>query len=1392
MSSLIDDSDSDMAPPPPRSKKSETKPVVSAIGRKPKRPRKNKSDPEPQQQQQQQQKPATVVVVDPAQPPAPRVPTVTESLEPVDFDGEQYKKDEWASKYEHCSTILGLALRDFDCLFINAVTDRQFYMEVLLPQLDKCRERADQYRIREDKPRHRGGKSIMARCQHLEYTGPMIVENKLISEIVYADLDDLSPDALNGLLVIYYNPDSTVDVERSRTSLINKTETAVIYQMDRRTLVELGEHSIVNAWKLRIALPWSLERSLVVAQYGARVDFSLAAKLEIQPARISAFRQYLLSPEALVMYAGVMRYERLRLFQWSKKKLSVSEQAAADEEQQRAEALERDPYFEERKRHYDNAADTGIGTGNDDEDQMFATTPDWEFWKKFVENDDLRSEATTVTSSKADESDTDDSSGISSFVLSEQEGRNSFTMRVDQHEFSDCLYEPVSESTTAETSQDAMSYQMPISRELSRDPSQSLIHRLNLALAAGIVLCEHYYDSRLDRWEPTDFCYLFALVERQLANDVIAQWVAELRANKRAFLGVSTERAIGLVHATHTLAESQAAWVRELFIDNPDKPAGGCAFLHQAIDTFQVASTVEKRRTSLKLIESRRATVQDVESYCKEFQLFSLLHRFRHGQRDADKNIADVILEFDAKQATPLELTSSTKNAAPATHSGVDFLVVHTVLAYMAIRGEEEPASRRRVYLCMTKETWRVITLGLVPRTITQLRTAKRPVALQQYGLMAPIINAALSDPNATVVTHALAAVQLMSFSALNQAPFQWRQESRAAQKYAKKTADTLSVYAQSLTQIVRSAGEVWTPKPFETPAEATKRLSMLSADDLAGAFARERSTVVANVANGIMWFVKDPNMTRTELSNVSSIFAGLQLVLCGNGASFVINRADLEDTLRNSKLKEDLKRFLHARLAHSGNVAEVIMRRTKLSEDHAAKLAKDPSSVLECFCGISTQECNRMRVMLPMKLSNRCHGGLENLPIECCICNQYSAKALAQIQRVSNVLLRKTDRRGGPGRDFYKTCDECIKRGANLHIKNINPNYVLLFNARSPRETGYTALQFVEQLSLANDLITLGRVRLCIGTHVTGISMPKDNCSQRSRSKRTPKAKTADAERLKSLQSLLEVAKARAAASSRPSKKRQIVLPSTEAYVEDGADDEPSEQTASPAVASVIEAATVVFNKHNNGRPSVFKQMINKTQDFLSQVKDTSTNTAISSPTRQRFELVLALESMSFTTHREIADIYHASLRPLPSIDADGTVIPVTETPEQRQNRLIATTELAGMLSPMSEAAHVKAVNSFAVAEHFLETSTLFPLCSSALVESMPYGVLNLRGHASDPIDKIFLTAAALLTSGRVPRPFAETIPEMLTTLFTNFQDPSPAMTVADVVSAPRNANEN
>jgi hypothetical protein len=1366
MSSLITDDDIDddkddklSMPPPPARKRVRTKKTATP-----------QEEPKPAGRRYKLRKRAHPITIVPANAidgtRRPKEKKIADYYEPVDFESPDYKQNEWASKYEHGSTIIGLALRDFDCMFINATTDRDFYLEVLLPQLEVCKARADRYKIREEKPTRKQKSSIAPRCSHIQYSGPMVVENKIVSELVYTDLDDLVPEAKSGLLVIYFNPDSDCAVERSRSSLIKKTETAVIYQMDRRTLVELGQHSITSAYAVGVRLPWSLERFLVIAQFGATIPFSFDSKMDGREQRLRSIRRFFLSPEVLSVYGGVLRYERQRLFVFAKHKPTAAERQQAEERQTRDD-IESDPFYEIMKKMYEDGEDE---LRDDDDPDGAPQSQDLLFWRTKVETDDMRSEATSVNSasSRTDPNDNSDNvSGISSFVLSEQEGRNSFTMRVDQHEFSDCLFEPVETSS----SHDTLGALIPVSQELSRDPSRRLIERMNLILATGMVLVENYYDSRLDRWESVDFCYLFALVERRQSDEVIRRWVASLRKNNRALLGFSQESVIGLVDAVYELAAAQENWVRDLFIENVNTPE--CPFLHSVIDTFQVANTVEKRRASVSLIRTKRATKTDVEEYCREFQLYSLAHRFKFGQKK-DCNLADVILEFDSKQATPLAIASSIKNAAPKSRQGIDFLVVHTVLAYLAIRAEPEPASRRRLYVCMNKATWRIICLGVVPRTITQLRTSsKQPMSLQHCGHMAPIINAALSDPNSAIVAHALTTVQMLSFSSTDATSFEWRQESHAAQQYAKKAADTLSVYAQSMSQMERPSDTVWKNQPYESPAERTKRLSLAGDEDRAEVFSLERSNIVANIASGIMSFMVDRvPKERYQRSNINSIFAGLQLVLSGNSASFVMHRDDLQATIANSPLKEEFKVFLRSRLGQSGTIAEVIMRRTRLSQEHADKLALDPSSVLECVCGASTQVCNRMRLLLPKKLSSRLWGGLEKETLECCICNKYSKKALARIQSVGGVMLGRRDRNGTA--DWYKTCDACIKRGATLQLRNIDPGFILLFNNRSPKEAGYSALQFVEQFALCNDLASLGRIRLCIGTNILGISVPKNHFNTRAHYRHDIRKLTNNsAAKVQTAAELIEVARAKSAESPPGSKKRSIVIPAPE-KIDYDAQDLTTADTPVPAppptnanTQTVEERAKEVFNRRQ-GNLSVATATKQATEKFLAGVQGTSVYSAISSPTRQRLELLLALESLTMHEHGKVAETYQATFKPT-----------TPETPQQVQNRLISHGNLLAMLSPMTEECHVKAANSFAVAEHFLETSALFPLCSSALVESMPYGAHSLRGHASESLLKVFDTAARVLSSGRVPRPFAESAPEILTTLFLNWFDPSDDMTV-------------
>lgn len=1178
-------------------------------------------------------------------------------------------------------------LRDLDTIFINVDADHAFFEQVLQPALAQIDEN-EAYNISD--PKRRGSKRNRnaAECTTISYDGPKIPVVRAVGD----DDDAVDPaelqDCLGGMLIFYAWPKDTGEAPLARAT-----------SMDRGSMAQLITRLVAESIRLNVTLPFSIRRRVDTMELGTSFSFeSMADSFKMFAA--AHFFSLFINCATIETYKNALGEQARVVERAITHRQSAEHSAAPADEDPYLTAMREMLAMADRLDAQDEETCVGIDPVTFRPVLKTAEEPKKTTKRRHRKTTQALPQPTPaleVATSSAEVSDTMSLNSVESEIeLNVDDARAPYSARLDTHEFSDRLFESgITETDLA-------------SNLTTRRANRKLVARVELAFQSAIELVITHCKMRVDKWRSADHFYLYKLAELELtlggANE--QQLGAHtLRAidtilERQLAFGTNRESVVALVQ--NVLHSPSSSYVASQFV----APLFENLSLHSVIDSFQVARTSEERRKEAMIIRARSATVVQLDTFIAEHGLlWDRLKIDRLVASSPTSNLLDKILCFSTHDATPLQLVSSVRLHCPSARDGVDYLVVWAPAPYEIARCVESPESCIDVYLAMTSAIWETIALGAIPRHVAEERA--RGNRVPEWPRVAPLINAAMASNYSDIVAHALAAAQALTTPTRASLPIVWRPGTPQAARSAKHCADLLACVATALTSVEDS--EISSSCHDNT----LKRLNLAL---------RLADTIEIAMREG----EKRRGLARFRVET-DSTFAAILVAMTGNEASIAISREGAQHILMQNVISAKLAAFIRTQSILALPVAELIYMQPKMGTDQlntvAESRARERPPLLECFCGTSTESCERMRTMLHTWQAAK--HKTEFKTIECCLCSRHAREAKLRLfepdWRPRNRLLCKRRRNCGK---VGATCAWCANRGVirpeavieygpecgpdrqRVDVQQQRQEYIVLYNARNRAEAEFTAQEIVNEFVQSNSVVGIEALRICIGGTVVETMVPR-NASRRRDYWRT----------------------------YHNTKRRDQKSATKEAL--------PVEPTTEPPAAAP---------RRPGARTDV--NVDAKTDKFFElaetlAVDDDIATRATSQRNRDRMELLFILESLALTDHEIVA----------------------TSMREQKFAGDAGSDSVFNLLSPLSAAVHDAAANTVLMRRAALEFSG-FPLCPSTVVESMRVGAYGFESISSDERHDVHTRVEGSIVRGRTPAPLTESLPLLQTLAFANWHD--------------------
>lgn len=1171
-------------------------------------------------------------------------------------------------------------LRDLDTIFIDVNADRAFFEQILQPALALIDEN-EAYKISD--PKRRGSKRNRnaAECTTISYDGPRIPIIR-----TNQDSDDDTPDpaelqdCLGGMLVFFAWPTDAGEAPLARAT-----------SMDRSSMAQLISRLVTESMRLNVALPFSISRRVDTMELGT--SFSLDTMTDsFKLFAIAHFFSLFINCRTIATYKNALDEHA-----------KVVERAVAHQQvENAAPPTNEDPYLVAMREMLAmadrlDAQDQETCVGIDPVTFRPVMKTEVET-KKPTKRRHRKTQAppqpTPIDDAVAsvDVSDTMSLNSIESEIeLNVDDARAPYSARLDTHEFSDRLFESnITESDL-------------VSGLAKRRANRQLVARSELVFQTATELIITHCKMRVDKWRSVDHFYLYKLVELELtlgggnAQRLTAETLRAIDTilERRLAFGTSHESVVAMVQ--NVLHGETATYVSRTYV----APLFEQLSLHSVIDSFQVVRTSEERRKEASIVRARSATIAQLDTFIAEHGLlWDRLKIDRLVARSPSSNLLDKILCFSTHDATPLQLISSVRLHCPSARDGVDYLVVWAPAPYEIARCVENPESCTDVYLAMSSTVWETIALGAIPRHVAEERA--RGNRVPEWPRVAPLINAAMASSNSDIVAHALAAAQALTTPTRASLPIVWRPGTPQAARSAKHCADLLACVATALTSVEDS--EISSSSHDNT----LKRLNLAL---------RLADTIEVAMREG----EKRRGLARFRVT-ADSTFASILVAMTGNEASIVISREGARHILMQNVISSRLAVFLRAQSVLALPVAEIIYMQPKAGADQfnavAEARSKERPPLLECFCGTSTESCERMRTMFHTWQANKHKAEFKTM--ECCLCSRHAREAKLRLfapdTRSRHQLIVKRYRNCGK---IGATCAWCANRGVvrpesvieygpecgpgrqRLDVRQQRQEYIVLYNARNRAEAEFTAQDIVNELVQSNSLVGLEALRICIGGTVVETMVPRNASRRRDYWRNYHNNKRRD-EKSTQKETTIEPP---AAAPRRPGARTDVN----------------------------VDAKTDKFFEHA----------------ATLSVDDNAASQATSQRNRDRMELLFILESLALTDHEIVA----------------------TSMREEKFAGDAGSDSVFNLLSPLSASVHDAAANTSLMRRAALEFSG-FPLCPSAVVESMRVGAYGFESISSDGRHDVYTRVEGSIVRGRTPAPLTESLPLLQTLTFVNWHD--------------------
>jgi hypothetical protein len=736
---------------------------------------------------------------------------------------------------------LGETIGNIDLLIVEERTDDEFIKQCLLPMIDKVFAKGLHNVGKKQQKSDLGGLTRRARqtaiCSDVVYTGPQVAPAKLPAapQSNYYKRSE-KPDrnernnTVGGLIVVTKRPFIVSNIEeeryedrladakltgkyteivlsaRARARSLFFSSSSVVYSFDHSTMQQILASCYVTALNRKIPLPTNLKFQIEIAGLATPIPTPLNLAVGIKN-RAEILVWLYLDLDRLMFYARSIRSEE---YVTGVVYAHAVKQARLEEDKEAMESCFIDEFAEEDigdiEEHSESARKLrslklkfdGRQNNNDDDS-----------------DDDIESVASSSMSinSRVSLSSSTASTSSTKSTLKKEEGFRNTPFRVlrgAEHEFSDRL-------------RGTRRVDLEIDSCLRRDvagtayfsqfaASERLVARFSLALRCAWRLVDSFYKFSINIWQSMDYFYFFMLAEIQVktqsataVNRVVREGTAAQHVTEQTLATIDTiiERRIALLAETRESLSRLVLLAVEFSVD----AASLCEpffqppmLLHRVIESFQMDTqlTMRQRRSRATFEECNVVNTQELSAFIDKYLLFGMrLHIEMLLARYPDRPVTHTVLRFSTKNVTPLALLSSMR--CFGARDGDDCLIVWTPATM--------PPKSGYIFVTMTREIWRRVSCGALPRLIAETRARNNSLAREFTSpLITPSLVRALRDTDDNVVVDALCGIQAILCHSQRCQPITWGEQSPMATAHARQTAQSLRNVANALVGAVGSA----------------------------------------------------------------------------------------------------------------------------------------------------------------------------------------------------------------------------------------------------------------------------------------------------------------------------------------------------------------------------------------------------------------------------------------------------------------------------------------------------------------------------------------------------------------------------------------------------------